>query len=49
MKVKLDAALETAQALKRNITVAGWQHPDDLLKLMQHQTIGTCIVYTESN
>ena len=45
MKVKLDAALETAQALKRNITVAGWQHPDDLLKLMQQEAVGTCIVY----
>ena len=49
MKVKLDAALETAQALKRNITVAGWQHPDDLLKLMQQQAVGTNIIYTESN
>jgi len=43
MKVKLDAALETAAALKRPIIVAGWQQPADLLKLMQQQDVGTCI------
>lgn len=43
MKVKLDAALETAAALRRSIVVAGWQQPNDLLKLMQHQAVGTCI------
>jgi len=43
MKVKLDAALETAAALRRSIVVAGWQQPDDLLKLMQQQAVGTCI------
>jgi len=43
MKVKLDAALETAAALRRSIIVAGWQQPEDLLKLMQQQDVGTCI------
>jgi acetylglutamate kinase len=43
MKVKLDAALETAAALRRSIIVAGWQQPEDLLKLMQQQEVGTCI------
>ncbi|MBU2279042.1 MAG: acetylglutamate kinase, partial [Gammaproteobacteria bacterium] len=43
MKVKLDAALETAAALRRSIVVAGWQQPDNLLKLMQQQAVGTCI------
>ncbi len=43
MKVKLDAALETAAALRRPIIVAGWQQPEDLLKLMQQQEVGTCI------
>ncbi len=43
MKVKLDAALETAAALRRDIIVAGWQQPEDLLKLMQQQDVGTCI------
>ena len=43
MKVKLDAALETAAALRRSIVVAGWQQPNDLLKLMQQQAVGTCI------
>ena len=44
MKVKLDAALDTAQALRRSITVAGWQHPQDLLNLMRQQAVGTRIV-----
>ncbi|MDP5144293.1 acetylglutamate kinase [Rheinheimera baltica] len=44
MKVKLDAALDTAQALRRSITVAGWQHPEDLLNLMRQQAVGTRIV-----
>lgn len=43
MKVKLDAALETAAALRRSIVVAGWQQPQDLLALMQQQDVGTCI------
>ena len=43
MKVKLDAALETAAALRRDIIVAGWQQPEDLLKLMHQQDVGTCI------
>ena len=43
MKVKLDAALETAAALRRDIIVAGWQQPEDFLKLMQQQDVGTCI------
>lgn len=46
MKVKLDAALETAQALKRTIIVAGWQEPDNLLKLMRNEPVGTCIEYS---
>ncbi|WP_419570268.1 acetylglutamate kinase [Rheinheimera sp.] len=45
MKVKLDAALETAAALKRTIIVAGWQDPDNLLKLMRNEPVGTCIQY----
>lgn len=45
MKVKLDAALETAAALQSNIVVAGWQHPEDLKNLMQDKPVGTCIVY----
>jgi acetylglutamate kinase len=44
MKVKLDAALDTAQALRRSITVAGWQQPEDLLNLMRQQAVGTRIV-----
>ena len=44
MKVKLDAALDTAQALRRSITVAGWQNPQDLLNLMRQQAVGTRIV-----
>lgn len=44
MKVKLDAALDTAKVLRRSITVAGWQQPDDLLKLMQQQAVGTRII-----
>lgn len=44
MKVKLDAALDTAQALRRSITVAGWQQPQDLLNLMRQQAVGTRIV-----
>lgn len=44
MKVKLDAALDTAQALRRSISVAGWQHPQDLLNLMRQQAVGTRIV-----
>ncbi|MEE2023397.1 MULTISPECIES: acetylglutamate kinase [Alkalimonas] len=43
MKVKLDAALETAQALQRSIVVAGWQQPDLLLALLAGQAVGTCI------
>ncbi|GGW52116.1 acetylglutamate kinase [Alishewanella tabrizica] len=45
MKVKLDAALETAAALQSNIVVAGWQNPNDLINLMQDKPVGTCIVY----
>ncbi|MAD76284.1 MAG: acetylglutamate kinase [Rheinheimera sp.] len=45
MKVKLDAALETGLALRRNIIVAGWQQPENLLKLMQNEPVGTCILY----
>ncbi|MDX1537500.1 acetylglutamate kinase [Arsukibacterium sp.] len=45
MKVKLDAALETGLALQRNIIVAGWQQPENLLKLMQDEPVGTCILY----
>jgi len=45
MKVKLDAALETGLALQRNIIVAGWQQPETLLKLMQDEPVGTCILY----
>jgi len=45
MKVKLDAALDTAAALKSNIVVAGWQTPDDLINLMQDKPVGTCILY----
>lgn len=45
MKVKLDAALETAVALQRSITVAGWQNPQDLLSLIQQQSVGTRIIY----
>lgn len=45
MKVKLDAALETAAALKSNIVVAGWQNPEDLKNLMQDKPVGTCIIY----
>ena len=44
MKVKLDAALDTATALRRSITVAGWQNPQDLLNLMRQQAVGTRIV-----
>ncbi|CAM3778658.1 acetylglutamate kinase [Rheinheimera salexigens] len=44
MKVKLDAALDTATVLQRSITVAGWQQPDDLLKLMHQQAVGTRII-----
>ncbi|MDX3773170.1 acetylglutamate kinase [Chromatiaceae bacterium AAb-1] len=44
MKVKLDAALETAQALRRSITVAGWQDPLNLLNLMRQKPTGTRIV-----
>ncbi|WP_449357994.1 amino acid kinase family protein [Alishewanella longhuensis] len=40
MKVKLDAALDTAAALKSNIVVAGWQNPDDLMNLMQDKPDG---------
>ncbi|MCC5826089.1 acetylglutamate kinase [Alkalimonas sp.] len=43
MKVKLDAALETAQALKRSIVVAGWQQPDLLLALLAGQPVGSRI------
>ena len=45
MKVKLDAALETAAALQSNIVVAGWQNPEDLQNLMQDKPVGTCIMY----
>jgi acetylglutamate kinase len=45
MKVKLDAALETGQALQRNIIVAGWKEPENLLKLMRNEPVGTCILY----
>jgi acetylglutamate kinase len=45
MKVKLDAALDTAAVLKSNIVVAGWQHPEDLINLMQDKPVGTCILY----
>ncbi len=45
MKVKLDAALETAAALQSNIVVAGWQNPMDLMNLMQDKPVGTCILY----
>lgn len=45
MKVKLDAALDTASALKSNIVVAGWQNPADLINLMQDKPVGTCILY----
>ena len=45
MKVKLDAALETAAALQSNIVVAGWQNPADLMNLMQDKPVGTCILY----
>lgn len=44
MKVKLDAALDTAKALRRSITVAGWQQPENLLQLMREQAVGTRIV-----
>lgn len=43
MKVKLDAALETAQALKQSITVAGWQDPQNLLNLIRQKPAGTRI------
>lgn len=41
MKVKLDAALETAQALQRSIVVAGWQQPELLLGLLAGQPVGS--------
>ncbi|MDP4527869.1 acetylglutamate kinase [Alkalimonas delamerensis] len=43
MKVKLDAALDTAQALQRPIVVAGWQQPELLLPLLAGQAVGTRI------
>lgn len=45
MKVKLDAALDTAAALQSNIVVAGWQNPNDLINLMQDKPVGTCILF----
>jgi acetylglutamate kinase len=43
MKVKLDAALDTANALNDSIIVAGWQQPENLLALLAGDAVGTRI------
>ncbi|MDP4537279.1 acetylglutamate kinase [Alkalimonas collagenimarina] len=43
MKVKLDAALDTAKVLNDSIIVAGWQQPDALLALVTGDAVGTRI------
>lgn len=43
MKVKLDAALDTANVLNDSIIVAGWMQPEALLALANGQAVGTRI------
>lgn len=43
MKVKLEAALDTARALQDSIIVAGWQQPETLLALLAGDAVGTRI------
>jgi acetylglutamate kinase len=44
MQVKVQAALDAANSLKRPITIASWQNAEQLLALLQKQNLGTTII-----
>ncbi|MFT4993621.1 MAG: acetylglutamate kinase [Paraglaciecola sp.] len=44
MLVKVQAALDAANSLNRPVTIASWQHAEQLLALLQQQTLGTTII-----
>ena len=49
MQVKVQAALDAAISLQRPVTIASWHDSEQLLGLLEQQTIGTTIIpYTDT-
>ncbi len=49
MVVKVEAALDAANSLGRNVTIASWKDPQKLLGLLQQQAVGTKIFPSETS
>ncbi len=43
MKVKVQAALAAAQSINNRVRIASWQHPEQLMALLDGEAVGTAI------